>query len=309
MTSRACIPLIILALALHSRAGSSYRDINADGNVDTVSFESFPGKTSSEYHLSVVDGSSGEVYATVKIGHVENFFSVVPLGGATGAFYPHFRRLVVDSLCGGFLETLEPDEALLWLLDKYCTRGSGSIQHFTYRWFDQMPGFEPCFAVIGKGRYPDLVESVPSQLVRSNVTQKLADTLFAAADSLMLVHYRHNHLRGREASGKWTPASGEGELQLYTTAHGVLLKRNSRFSWIYISDNLDKLRRPSISAVALRDRTCMIEQVSVYGTRRIAVELAAASFAVEPLGDYGAAGRARPNRLTPDSGGHDARSR
>ena len=61
----------------------------------------------------------------------------------------------------------------------------------------------------------------------------------------MLVYYAHNH-------GAFVPAADCGPLSAATTRHGVAVHDRARnsWSWIYISTEVAKLRRPSIGRVS-----------------------------------------------------------
>lgn len=279
----ALLAIAVCALG-NPREHTSIVDIDRDGSGDTVSMCALSGTDNSETHLSVRPGGRGTEYRTVKIASAQNFLSVIPLTNPAPAdsFYRCFTAVVADSLCKGFRYEKEPDNSLLWLLDSYSTVPGDSVRHYTRRWGPLPTDFSPYYTVVSRGQFPSLMAGLPPHLVHAERDSGSTAAVFERAEEFYIVYYMHNHCLHTDCVPE--PAGATRNVSLLKTRHAVISEREGSCQWLFIADNLDRLRRPTVGRVVNRGRCLSIELHSVYQTAQVMLDTSNQSYRVVQTG-------------------------
>jgi len=244
-------------------------DLNGDGIIDTIKTCSYPGKTSVEQHISILNGKNGIAYNTVKIASAEFFFSLIPLYNPCpgDSFYSHFLKVVEDSICKGIKYEKQPENSLLWLLDYYNSPSDGDTFRYYDRWGKIPASFNPYFTIISRNLYPHIIQHCPKQLTHTIRSDSITDGLFMTADKYYVLYFMHNHCFSQTESVQLVPVFGNSEISVYKTKHAVLLKKDGLFNWIFIANNVGRLRQPTVGDITLKDNIVTIGIRTVYENR------------------------------------------
>ena len=259
-------------------------DMDRDGSGDTVWMCVLSGKDNSETHLSVRPGRRGTEYRTVRIASARNFLSVIPLANPApkDSFYGRFRAMVTDSLCRGFRYEKEPDNSLLWLLDSYSAATGDSVRHYTRRWGPLPTDFSPYYTLVSREQFPSLIAGLPPHLVHAERDSGRAAAVFATAEEFCVVYYMHNHCLSPDCVPE--PAGTTRNVSLLKTRHAVIMEREGSCQWLFIADNLDRLRRPTVGRVVSTGRGLSIELQTVYERARVMLDTSNQSYRVVTTG-------------------------
>lgn len=270
------IPSVLLTLGAVQVFSATTFDLNGDKFLDSIFIEDL----GNEKYFRVVDGRSGHSYQTVRINSSSNFLTIIPLQqyGIEDPFFQYFLKIVEDSLCTGIEKRVNPEEALLWLLDDYQIPDTVKHRKFTFRWFADFPNFEPYTTIIDKSKFPYITKNCPRQFVESQFEGKNVSVLFEQATSYLVIYYAQNHI-DRHSDGKIpSVALKKSQLIVYKTAHGLIVEQSGKRSWVFITDNFDKLRHPSIDTIWSNGNCIYLNQKSVSNQRLIMIDIKSHTF-------------------------------
>lgn len=243
--------IIISGLLAVSYSSKTIIDINNDGYVDTLEVNKMSDNFVSEYRLSVKNGITGITYNSIRIGNIGNFFSIIPVDipVTNDSFYHAYCTILKDTLCSGFAQKKTPDESLRWLLDYYEKTEYKHSKKIKQHWFDSLTDFKPYFVIIKRDDYPNLVENIPRHLKNTSQDSALINTLFNDAKEFIIVYYIQNHIYNDRGIQYPQIVSSKKNVNVLKTMHGVLLRKNNNYCWLYISDGVYKLRHASIGTL------------------------------------------------------------
>ena len=246
-------------------------DLDGDGLIDTIKNSSYSGKTGVEQHISVQNGKNGITYNTVKIASAECFFSLIPLNNPCpgDSFYSQFLKVVEDSICKGFSFEKQPDNSLLWLLDYYDSPSVVDTFCYQDRWGGIPASFNSYFTIISRNQYPHILQNCPKQLTHTIMNDSITDSLFTNADQYYVLYFMHNHGFSQTELIRPVPTCGKPDIAVYKTKHAVLIKKDGLFNWIFIADNVGRLRQPTVGDITLKNNIATIELKTVYEKRVI----------------------------------------
>jgi hypothetical protein len=139
-----------------------------------------------------------------------------------------------------------------------------SIKRAPSKWINSInfdTTFQSYCSVFSTSMFPMLGISLSEWLV-TYTSVELDDAqllLIKNAKGMLINYYAHNHLvqqsyegsRYRKRIEETQKILVSQDAILYQTAHGVLLRKNQFYKWVYFEDNVYKLRFPSISKVVV----------------------------------------------------------
>jgi len=225
------------------------KDFNGDGFVDTLTCLSEGGSGFGGEFVSLKDGRTGKTYAYNNWGSYGQFLRLIP-----------FDDRLAKPESKGFKEALEQalfmdiplgrlENSLSWLVDAY----SKSVTDPDAPLFSQKIHFQPRWTegeVLPPASYY-LVTSDESLFRSYPIYQEDNPAYDSAHRQGWLVYYADNHQA-------FEPAFASGEVRIFKSAHGVVVREGGRSCWIFVNDEVladgpPKLRWPSISKVVLSE--------------------------------------------------------
>lgn len=231
-------------------------DFDKDGETDSVTITESFGSGFYLVDVLINDGKRNYVYQ-------QEFSSGQILDPVyiDRALYKRYSRLFLDSVFR-HPERL-PESSLKWLMDGYCSR-----KPVDHKLFDLVIRYSP-----GWTKALEVPASYKVPLLENN-----SAACFGKTDTaVILVYTAHNHFSSRAPGDTIKSAidsvrDQDGGTSVYTTQHGVIVKRDEKYSWVFISDEqitegIEKLRVASIKEVRLLGDHVIILQRSISGNR------------------------------------------
>jgi hypothetical protein len=101
--------------------------------------------------------------------------------------------------------------------------------------------------------YPEISAATRKSILRYIGDQTSSSHKF---NECYICFYKHNNLRGEGGIGNISFADMRSRIngrEIITTAHGIILKRKSKYKWLYLTDHVFKLRWPTMEVANTRN--------------------------------------------------------
>jgi hypothetical protein len=160
----------------------------------------------------------------------------------------------IDSLIFNITLTKKVDNSLIWLLDNYSSKSISSSKYFSYQ-----SSYEPSWNATNPempNNYRIKIEDT-TLLYAMYKSQQLKDTSSAAYISYLGKFQTRAISLTKSDINIIYPLTldSTANFKLYQSAHGVFIKKDSMYSWVFVSDgglynNIQKLEWESIQQVS-----------------------------------------------------------
>ena len=259
-----------------SGAHSRIDDVDGDGRDDCWERASDGGSGFGGPRVALRFGCEGETQVVDASGSFGEFLSAARLPAAVVArpgavdgvrvrLFGEMKAVCEDERCA------EPEGSFSWLLDELAARGLPTVARVPFaRVWRYSPRWEP--------GAPSLPPSQVIALSRRGLAAGVrtldpgdSPPIEGGSEPYALVAYHaHNHVTGDRGLARATTC---GAWRAWTTAHGVAIEDTAagRWSWVYVSTGVDKLRWPSLERVACDGAWVVIERRGVDRARELIV--------------------------------------
>lgn len=259
------------------------RDLNGDGIADSLIRKGEWASEGSSKAVTVIDGKTGEKFSAVLSGSFSEFIEVIPIDSRllkeeNRDFYTAVKKELLKSP-----ERRVPDGSLKWLLESRLVEPLVPLVKpplFSRRVF-----FNPIWKsgiIQAPDTYYLLIDAATGEpLDGSDPAGGNAPKRRIA----WLVYRGRNHQRCSNGRLGCRPqlVDGSSDMKVYKTAHGIWMEKGGKYSWLFVTNAVGKLRRPSIQKVKIVRNLIFFLQVS---------RLSASLYVIDP--ERGRAARFNP---------------
>jgi hypothetical protein len=252
MSMSSFMTVIIILLTLHVNAQDKVikKDFNGDGVIDLIKVSEDGGTAFSSTDVNYTDGKTKKKYEFSTLYSFGSFFNICNVPNILGKS----GRESLGKQLFGSIDTV--DASLSWLIDA-CTNKKelkdlspvDFTTYYTPRWIKGEPKIPTdYFAILSNVKYQGLLKKVEGSPDYDFAKMK--------SDYFWIDYKPSNH----EAIVEIDSIS-----HLSITGHGVILKAQQKYSWVFINDNKvfeanDKLRWPSIEEAQMFNQFVLIRQ-------------------------------------------------
>ena len=270
MKKLCCIILFLSSCAVFAQSEEKVvriQDFNEDQIADTLQYELFRGYTD---YLIFSDGQSQKTYKLYLNAYKSDFLSFVPI---PQDLLDGKHQSLLDSarsrLCRGiFVKHFPPP--LTWLMAAYSNKKENPANYFfdqtiqvPQRWNSWPP------------KDPDIIYSYLT--IDSSFSPHIYDpqmgnyTSQERAKAGWLIYYGHNQrqpfLNRKTPENYFTKIDSTNSYELYKTSHGLLLRKQENYAWIFHSNGSltggpEKLRWPSMDTLFIHQNHVFIHHIS-----------------------------------------------
>ncbi|SIN85475.1 hypothetical protein [Chitinophaga niabensis] len=243
---------LLLSISTYGQPQSRKRDFNKDGVIDQVTIVEDGGPAFSSKEIQYFDGKTKKEYDFSMFYSFGSFFGICNIPDVIGSSGSESIGEILFSR----KDTI--DASLNWLIEacsnKVGLKGSQLVDFST----KYTPAWIPGEPKIPQGYYAILSNYKYEKLLKNTEGSPGFDFNKMKSASFWIDYNPHNHKGFRITKG-------EGENRIYTTSHGVVIKNNKGYSWVFVNDNRlfdanDKLRWPSIDEVQMIREFLLVKQ-------------------------------------------------
>ncbi len=244
------------------RKGTSinFYDLNGDGITDTLKSSFDEGSGFSTQASTLINGKTKEIF---HINTESSFSQIKTLIYLPPALYKKKNKAFLSSIEKHFQiqRRQEIDPSLSWILDAEIknqpidqTEYFDRLIHAPIKWQEGVPKIPLTYTIEIKGE--KLKNLWPSYLQKPKS--------FSKKSKARLKYYGHNHFRYR-SSEDFMALDSSKNFTLIKSAHGLILKKENSFAWIYVNDNdlvggPQKLRWESIMSAKIIGKFILLQQ-------------------------------------------------
>lgn len=257
--------LISLFTSTYSQSQKSKKDFNKDGVIDQVTVTEDGGSGFSSKFVNYLDGKTKKKYEFSVLYSFGSFFAICNAPNVLGKS----GRELLGSQLFGKSDTIEP--SLNWLIDA-CTNKidleESGLADFATKYNPVWKEGEP---QVPEGYYSILSNNKFEKLLKNVEGSPDFDFAKMKSDYFWIDYSPYSHRNKTAKRGqavdtavfKITKVSPDS--WIYSTAHGVIVKKGGKYSWVFINDNKvfeanEKLRWPSIADVQLIQDYILVRQ-------------------------------------------------
>jgi hypothetical protein len=243
------------------------KDFNKDGVVDQVLISEDGGSAYASTVVNYTDGKTKKKYEFSVLYSFGSFFSICNAPNVLGKS----GRVQIGKLLFSSKLASTIDPSLQWLIDA-CSNKAGvrpsELIDFSTKyspaWIDGSPVIpQSYYALLENSKYPKLLQNVESSPEYAGEKYR--------SDYFWLTYHPNNH---KSNSDDFKTILVDSANQLLITSHGVVIKREKKYSWVFINDDKlfeanEKLRWPSIKEVQMFNDYVLIRQAVNTGTTNL----------------------------------------
>jgi hypothetical protein len=267
-----CLPsLFLFFTSAYSQSQKSKKDFNKDGVIDQVTITEDGGSVLSTKAIQYFDGKSKKKYEFSMDYSFGSFFAVCNIPNVIGKS----GREKLGNLLFGKRDTIE--SSLKWLIDACSNQidmGESHLADFVTKYTPIWIAGEP---KIPEGYYSILSNSKFEALLKNVEGSPGFDFTKMKSDYFWIDYSPHNHRNKAVKRGEpidtadFTITKAGANIWIYNTSHGVIVKRQDKYSWIFINDDQiveanENLRWPSIEDVQMIQDLILVKQSLNVGT-------------------------------------------
>ena len=260
-------PFMLLAFYVTAQNKVIKKDFNKDGLTDQVKISGDGGSTFSSTDVNYTDGKTKSKYEFSTLYSFGSFFAICNAPSVLGK---SGRELLGKQLFGS-IDTVE--ESLSWLIDA-CSNmkevnGLSLVDfatNYTPKWIKGEPEIPVgYFAILSNMKYQGLLKNVEGS---PDYDSKKFKSDYFWIDYNPSSHDAKTVKRGqpRDTAG-FRMIQVDSITHLYITGHGVILKREAKYSWAFINDykllsGNEKLRWPSITDAQMLNDFILVQHIA-----------------------------------------------
>ena len=243
---------LLLINSVYSQSKKSNKDFNKDGVLDQVTITEDGGSDFSSKDIQFIDGKSKRKFDFSMNYSFGSFFAACNIPNAIGKS----GRESLGTLLFGKRDSIDP--SLNWLIDA-CSNNilvkDSQLADFATKyspiWITGEPKVpKPYYTILSNDKFQGLLKKIEGSPDFDFNKMK--------SDFFWIDYNPDNH-------GEFKVVQTGTSNQMFSTSHGLILKKQNKYSWVFINDNKvfeanDKLRWPSIIDVQLIQGFVIVKQ-------------------------------------------------
>ncbi|WP_343307985.1 hypothetical protein AAHN97_12585 [Chitinophaga niabensis] len=243
---------LLLPALTYGQSREHKKDFNKDGVMDQLIITEEAGSAFSSKEIQYFDGKTKKQYGFSMLCSFGSFFEICNIPNVVGSS----GRESIGELLFCRKDTIDP--SLNWLMEACSNKidlNGSQLVDFSTRYTPVWIAGEP---KVTQGYYTILSNKKYEKLLKNTEGSPDFDFNKMKSDFFWIDYYPHNHT-------DFKITKGEGNSWIYTTSHGVVIKKDDKYSWAFINDNKlfeanEKLRWPSIDDVQMIQELVLVKQ-------------------------------------------------